>query len=123
MVYSNLLGQFTHRTESRYTPQLPSSQPHPFKSLSCKPRRAELEVKRMQEKRMQDFRRWLYEALTTPEERVRHQSERVRHEAEQEEKKRWRVRKRLYRELAKKGLTPEQVDEGVRRVREVMGIE
>jgi hypothetical protein len=64
---------------------------------------------------MQDFRRWLYEAMTTPEEWARH-------EAEQEEKKRRRVRKRLYRDLAKQGLTPERVDEGARRLREVMGI-
>jgi division protein CdvB (Snf7/Vps24/ESCRT-III family) len=68
-----------------------------------------MEVKRMEDSSM----RWLYEAMTTPEERARH-------EAEREYKKKQRVRVRLYRELAKLGLTRVEVDESRRRIEEVM---
>jgi hypothetical protein len=68
----------------------------------------------MEVKRMEDsFMRWLYEAMTTPEERDRH-------EAVREWKERQRVRDRLYRELAKLGLTRAEVHERRRRVGEVM---
>ncbi len=57
--------------------------------------------------------RWLYEIVTTPEERAYH-------EAERERKKQQRVRERLYQELAKQGLTRAEVDEGHRRLMKVM---
>ncbi len=62
---------------------------------------------------MQDFVQRLCELMTTPEERARH-------EAEREEERARRVRKRLYKELAKKGLTPEEVDAEHRRLMELI---
>ncbi len=70
---------------------------------------------------MRDFQRRLYEATLrqymTPAEQLRHA---IEQEEKQKEKERQRVWKRLYRELAKKGLTPEEVDESYRRVMEVI---
>ncbi len=75
----------------------------------------------MPNKRMRDFQRWLDMAILhqnmTPAEQFRHA---VEQKEKQQEKERQRVRKRLYRELAKKGLTPEEVDESYRRVTEVI---
>ena len=62
---------------------------------------------------MKDDMRRLYEALTTPEERARH-------EAERELKEQQRVREIQYRTLGKLGLSRAEVDERRRRVEEVM---
>ena len=57
--------------------------------------------------------RLLYERVTTPEERARH-------DAEREYKQHQRRRARLYKEMPKLGQTQAEVDEGLRRLREVM---
>jgi hypothetical protein len=72
-----------------------------------------------------DFRRWLYEKATpTSEERVSREAARVseakRRAAAREEEARQRTLKRLHRSLAAKGLTLEEIDEGVRRLEELM---
>ena len=46
--------------------------------------------------------------------------ERARREAEREKKQRQQVDKRLYREMAKLGLSREEVDEDLRRLEEMM---
>ncbi len=51
--------------------------------------------------------------METPEQREQR-------EAEEEEKTRRRVRKRLYADLAKKGMTREEVDKGLLRLEELM---
>jgi len=65
---------------------------------------------------IEEFRQLLWKALSTPEQRERHA-------AEQEEQRAQRVRKRLYRELAKKSLSPEEVDESHQRVMGVISKE
>ncbi len=75
----------------------------------------------MPNKRMRDLQRWLDMAILhqnmTPLEQLRHV---VEQEEKQKEKERQRVWKRMYRDLAKKGLTREEVDESHRRVTEVI---
>ena len=66
---------------------------------------------------MKDVRRWLYEALITPEERSRYEAQRER---QREQQRRSRTRERLYADLAKKGVIAKEVDEAGRRLDEVM---
>ncbi len=79
----------------------------------------------MPNKRMRDLQRWLDMAILhqnmTPLEQLRHVVEqKEKQEEKQKEKERQRVWKRMYRDLAKKGLTREEVDESHRRVTEVI---
>jgi hypothetical protein len=57
----------------------------------------------------EDFRRWLYDACTTPEQRERG---RAAKEAAEEERR----RRRLHRAMGKLGVSPAEADEGLRRL-------